>query len=70
MFRLAAMTDSPPSDEVFGVGRRDETANAASFVARSGALRSGEFRSGDGAVGGTTVPAVAGVGFSFQSAMS
>src|SRR5580658_2230921 len=70
MDRFAAMTDSPPSDEVFGVGRRGETANAGSLAARSAEFRSGELRSGGGAVGGTAWPAVAGVGFSFQSAMS
>src|SRR5580658_11326229 len=69
MDRFAAMTDSPPSDEVFGVGRRGETANAGSFVARSG-VRSGALRSGDIADGGTAEPAVAGVGFSFQSAIT
>jgi hypothetical protein len=60
------MTDSPPSDELFGVGRRGETATAAGSLV----LRSGKFRSGGGAGGGTTVPAGADVGFSFQSAMS
>src|SRR6202023_4390212 len=65
MVRFAAMTDSPPSDEVFGVGRRGETASAGSL-----AWRSGEVRSGGGADVGTAVgPAVAGVGFSFQSAI-
>src|SRR6202048_5374113 len=60
--RFAAMTDSPPSDEVFGVGRRGETASAGSL-----AWRSGEVRSGGGADVGTAVgPAVAGGGFSFQ----
>jgi hypothetical protein len=33
-------------------------------------LRSGKLRSGGGADGGTAEPAVAGVGFSFQSAMT
>jgi hypothetical protein len=33
-------------------------------------LRSGKFRSGGGADGVATGPALAGVGFSFQSAMS
>src|ERR1700721_1446996 len=67
MVRFAAMTDSPPSDEVLGVGRRGETARAGSLTWRSGGLRSG----GGGADGGTAVgPAVAGGGFSFQSAMS
>src|SRR5665213_3675113 len=57
MVRLAAMTDSPPSDEVLGVGRRGDTANAASLTLRSGGLRSG-----GGADGRTTGPAEAGVG--------
>src|ERR1700693_4883176 len=63
--RFAAMTDSPPSDVVFGVGRRGETASAGSLTWRSGGARSG-----GGADGEATVPAVAGVGFSFQSAMT
>src|SRR5258705_11690730 len=58
--RFAAMTDSPPSDDVLGVGRRGETARAGSLI-----LRSGKFRSGGGADGGTTEPAVAGVGCLF-----
>src|SRR3984893_4403099 len=63
--RFAAMTDSPPSDDVLGIGRRGETASAGSLEWRSGGVRSG-----GGADGGTTVgPAVAGVGFSFQSAI-
>src|ERR1700686_139167 len=44
--RFAAMTDSPPSDDVLGVGRRGETASAGSVN-----LRSGKFRSGGGPVG-------------------
>src|SRR5260221_14318714 len=64
--RFAAMTDSPPSDEVLGVGRRGETASAGSLTWRSGGLRSG-----GGADGKTTTgPAVAGGGFSFQNATS
>src|ERR1700693_6286422 len=63
--RFAAMTDSPPSDDVLGVGRRGETASAGSLT-----LRSGKFRSGGGADGGAIEPAVAGGGFSFPSAMS
>jgi hypothetical protein len=66
MVKFAAMTDSPPSEEVLGVGRRDETAKAGSAaLLRSGAARSW----GGGADGGTTGPAVAGIAFSFQSAM-
>ena len=59
------MTDSPPSEEVLGVGRRGDTAAAGSLLA----LRSGEVRSGGGAGGGTVVPEGPGVGFSFQSAI-
>src|SRR3984957_17038407 len=71
MVRLAAITDSPPSDEVLGMGRRGDTATAAGALGlRSGKLRSCRFRSGGGADGGAAVPAEAGVGFSFQSAMS
>src|ERR1700685_1596375 len=70
MVRFAAMTDSPPSEEVLGVGRRGETASAGSLVLRSGELRSGELRSGAIGDGGTAEPAVAGVGFSFQSAIT
>ena len=59
------MTDSPPYDEVLGVGRRGDTARAGSLV-----LRSSKLRSGSGADGVTAEPAEADIGFSFQSAMS
>src|ERR1700742_1217322 len=61
--RFAAMTDSPPSTAVFGVGRRGDTANPGSLATRSGGLRS------RGADGGTDAPVGPGVGFSFQSAI-
>src|SRR6202051_2072429 len=57
MVRFAAMTDSPPSDEVLGVGRRGDTARAGSLV-----LRLGKLRSGSGADGGTAEPAAGDIG--------
>src|SRR5271165_4727683 len=61
-----AITDSPPSTAVFGVGRRGETANPESPRLRSGAL----LRSRAAALGGTDEPAGAGVGVSFHRAIS
>src|SRR5580704_1034448 len=56
--KFAAMTDSPPSDEVLGVGRRGDTARAGSLV-----FRSGNLRSGGAADGRATGPGEPGIGF-------
>src|ERR1700719_1959915 len=62
--KFAAITDSPPSTAVLGVGRRGETANPGSLATRSGGLRSGVI-----ADAGTDGPAGVDVGFSFQRAI-
>src|ERR1700733_9644395 len=67
MVIFAEMTDSPPSEALFGVGRRAETARDGSLLV----LRSGAARSTGAAAGvATGEPAVAGVGDSFQSAIN